>query len=303
MTNQVFLDNIPVEVNNVNFSLKKKMLKGLRDNSRPEMSSPIQPKPATDDKQPVLRAIELTKRFGTFVAVDHVSFDISRGEVFGLLGHNGAGKTTIVNMLAGLMLPNEGTAVVSGYDIREKPLDARRRIGLLPDNPGNYLHLTARQNLEFFAELADLKKDVARRRIEELLELVGLTEFRDRKVEHYSRGMKQRLGLAQSLVRDPDVLFFDEPTLGIDPEGTRQIRGLIRKLAGEGKAILICSHLLNEVSRVCDRVAIMRRGKISEMGTLPELRARLGLGDQIELEDIFIQVHGEGGVGGTPDRS
>jgi ABC-2 type transport system ATP-binding protein len=241
--------------------------------------------------QKVLKTINLTKKFGDFTAVDHINFEVSQGEVFGLLGHNGAGKTTTVNMLAGLMLPTEGTAIVSGYDIKQSPLDARRRIGLLPDNPGNYLHLTARQNLEFFAELSDLKKDVAKERITSLLELVGLSEWKDRKVEHYSRGMKQRLGFAQSLMRDPDVLFFDEPTLGIDPDGTRQIRGLIRKLAGEGKAILICSHLLNEVSRVCDRVAIMRRGKIVVMGTLPELRTKLGLGDQIELEDIFIQVH------------
>jgi ABC-2 type transport system ATP-binding protein len=242
-------------------------------------------------QQVVLKTVDLTKKFGDFTAVDHINFEVPRGEVFGLLGHNGAGKTTTVNMLAGLMLPTEGTAMVSGYDIRKSPLDARRRIGLLPDNPGNYLHLTAKQNLEFFAELADLKKDVAKERITSLIELVGLTEWKDRKVEHYSRGMKQRLGLAQSLMRDPDVLFFDEPTLGIDPEGTRQMRGLIRKLAGEDKAILICSHLLNEVSRVCDRVAIMRRGKIVVMGTLPELRTKLGLGDQIELEDIFIQVH------------
>lgn len=211
--------------------------------------------------------------------------------MFGLLGHNGAGKTTTLNMLAGLMLPTEGTAKVSGHDIIEAPLEARRRIGLLPDNPGNYPNLTARQNLEFFAELADLSKDVAVKRIDELLELVGLTEWRDKKVEIFSRGMRQRLGLAQCLVRDPDVLFFDEPTLGIDPEGTREIRELIRRLAEEGKAILICSHLLNEVSRVCDRVAIMRWGKIVAMGTIPELRERLGLGNQIELEEIFIQMH------------
>jgi ABC-2 type transport system ATP-binding protein len=242
-------------------------------------------------QQVVLETIDLTKKFGDFMAVDHINFEVSRGEVFGLLGHNGAGKTTTVNMLAGLMLPTEGTAKVSGYDIRKSPLDARRRIGLLPDNPGNYLHLTARQNLEFFAVLSDLKRDVAKERVAGLIELVGLTEWQDKKVEHYSRGMKQRLGLAQSLIRDPDLLFFDEPTLGIDPEGTRQMRGLIRRLAGDGKSILICSHLLNEVSRVCERVAIMRRGKIIAMGTLPELRTKLGLGDQIELEDIFIQVH------------
>jgi len=241
----------------------------------------------------VLETENLTKRFGSFIAVDNLSFSVHRGEVFGLLGHNGAGKTTTINMLAGLMLPTEGTAKISGHDIRDEPLEARRKIGLLPDNPGNYLHLTAKQNLEFFAELADVPPNIARERIDDLLKLVGLMEWRDKKVEIFSRGMKQRLGVAQSLIRDPDVLFFDEPTLGIDPEGTRQMRGLIRRLAGEGKAILICSHLLNEVSRVCDRVAIMRRGRIVAMGTLPELRARLGLGDQIELEEIFIQVHEE----------
>ena len=239
----------------------------------------------------ILRAINLTKKFGDFTAVDHINFEIHRGEVFGLLGHNGAGKTTTVNLLAGLKLPTEGTATISGFDIRKKPLDARMRIGFLPDNPGNYLHLTAKQNLEFFAELSDLKKDKASKRISELLELVGLTEWRNKKVEVFSRGMKQRLGLAQSLMRDPDLLFLDEPTLGIDPEGTRQMRGLIKKLAGEGKGILICSHLLSEVSRICDTIAIMRRGKIVVIGTIPDLRKKLGLGDDIDLEEIFIQVH------------
>ncbi len=241
--------------------------------------------------QIVLKTFDLTKKFGDFTAVDHVNFKIGKGEVFGLLGHNGAGKTTTLNMLAGLMLPTEGTAIVSGHDIIEAPLEARSRIGLLPDNPGNYPHLTARQNLEFFAELADLSREVAVKRISELLELVGLTEWRDRKVEIFSRGMRQRLGLAQCLIRDPDVLFLDEPTLGIDPKGTREIRELIHRLSEEGKAILICSHLLGEVSRVCDRVAIMRWGEIVAMGTIPELRERLGLGDQIELEEIFIQMH------------
>ncbi len=239
----------------------------------------------------ILRVVDLTKKFGNFTAVDHVSFEIHRGEVFGLLGHNGAGKTTTVNMLAGLKLPSEGTAIISGFDIRKKPLDARMKIGFLPDNPGNYLHLTAKQNLEFFAELSDLKKEVASKRISELLELVGLTEWRDRKVGVFSRGMKQRLGLAQSLMRDPDLLFLDEPTLGIDPEGTRQMRGLIKRLASEGKGILICSHLLSEVTRICDTIAIMRRGKIVVIGTIPELRKKLGLGDDIDLEEIFIQVH------------
>lgn len=239
----------------------------------------------------ILKVTGLTKKFGNFIAVDHISFEIHKGEVFGLLGHNGAGKTTTVNLLAGLKLPTEGTATISGFDIRKKPLDARMKIGFLPDNPGNYLHLTAKQNLEFFAELSDLKKEAASKRISDLLELVGLTEWRDKKVGVFSRGMKQRLGLAQSLMRDPDLLFLDEPTLGIDPEGTREMRGLIKKLASEGKGILICSHLLSEVSRICDTIAIMRKGKIVVIGTIPELRKKLGLGDEIDLEEIFIQVH------------
>jgi len=239
----------------------------------------------------ILRVMGLTKKFGDFTAVDGISFEIRRGEVFGLLGHNGAGKTTTVNMLAGLKRPTDGTVIISGFDIREKPREARMKIGFLPDNPGNYLHLTARQNLEFFAELCDLKKDVASKRITELLELVGLAEWRDKRVEVFSRGMKQRLGLAQSLIRDPDLLFLDEPTLGIDPEGTRQMRGLIKKLANEGKGILICSHLLGEVTRICDTIAIMKQGKIVAIGTIPEIRQKLGLADEADLEDIFIRVH------------
>lgn len=243
-------------------------------------------------RQIMIKAIDLTKKFGDFTAVDHINFEVKRGEVLGLLGHNGAGKTTTINLLIGFMLPTEGTAVVCGFDVLENPIEARRRIGLLPDNPGNYPNLTAKQNLEFFAELADVPKNTTAKRIDKLLELVGLTEWQDVKVDVFSRGMKQRLGLAQCLIRDPEVLFFDEPTLGIDPEGTKEIRELIRMLAKEqGKAILICSHLLHEVSRTCDRVAIMRWGKIIAMGTIPELRDRLGMSDQIDLEEIFIQMH------------
>jgi len=245
------------------------------------------------DPDAVLQTIDLTKKFGDFIAVNNINFTIHRGEVFGLLGHNGAGKTTTINLLVGLIKPTSGEALVCGYDVVEEPLEARRKIGLLPDNSGNYLHLTAWQNLEFFAELADVPKSIRDKRLTDLLELVGLTEWRNTKVEVYSRGMKQRLGLAQSLVRDPDVLFFDEPTLGIDPEGVREIRDLIRRLSKEeGKAILICSHLLHEVSRVCDRVAVMRWGRIVAMGTIEDLRNQLGLADQIDLEEVFIQIHG-----------
>ena len=241
-----------------------------------------------------LQTVNLTKRYGDFTAVNKINFEVRRGEVFGLLGHNGAGKTTTINLLVGLIQPTNGRAYVCGHDVVEEPLEARRRIGLLPDNSGNYLHLTAWQNLEFFAELADVPLYIRNKRLTNLLEIVGLSKWRDVKVEVFSKGMKQRLGLAQCLVRDPEVLFFDEPTLGIDPEGVREIRELIHRLSKEdGKAILICSHLLHEVSRVCDRIAIMRWGRIVAMGTIAELRSRLGLADQIDLEEIFIQIHGK----------
>jgi ABC-2 type transport system ATP-binding protein len=246
------------------------------------------------DPDIILHVINLTKKFGDFTAVNNINFEIRRGEVFGLLGHNGAGKTTIINLLVGLIQPTSGRAFICGHNVVEEPLKARRKIGLLPDNSGNYLHLTAWQNLEFFAELADVPKGIRDKRITDLLETVGLSDWRDIKVEIFSRGMKQRLGLAQCLIRDPEVLFFDEPTLGIDPEGVRTIRDLVHRLSKEeGKAILICSHLLHEVSRVCDRVAVMRWGRIVAMGTIEELRSQLGLADQIDLEEIFIQIHGK----------
>ncbi|MCX6642596.1 MAG: ABC transporter ATP-binding protein, partial [Candidatus Bathyarchaeota archaeon] len=196
----------------------------------------------------------LTKKYGDLVAVDHVSYDISEGEIFGLLGPNGCGKTTTILMLMGLIAPSEGTALVNGRDIYKEPLEARRNVGLLTDNVGLYDNMTAGQNLSFFAELADVKASEASSRIEKLLKLVGLIDKRDVKVAAFSRGMRQRLGIAQSMVRDPKILIFDEPTLGIDPEGTKELRELMKLLAREeSRTIVFTSHLLSEVNRLCDR--------------------------------------------------
>lgn len=241
-----------------------------------------------------LKVMELTKRFGDFTAVDDISFSVRKGEIFGLLGQNGAGKTTTINIIVGLLSPTSGTVHVNGYNILTDPLDARRSLGLLPDNVGVFPNLTARQNLNYFSELADVPRDVAEERIEELLELVKLENWGNVRVDKYSRGMKQRLGIAQSLIRDPQLLLFDEPTLGIDPEGAQDMRGLILKLAKEqGKTILITTHLLREVSEFFDHVAIMKRGKIIGDGSIIELRRTLGVEEAIGLDEIFLRFQRE----------
>jgi len=235
----------------------------------------------------------LAKKYGDLVAVDHVSYDIFEGEIFGLLGPNGCGKTTTILMLMGLIAPNEGTALVNGRDIIKEPLEARRNVGLLTDNVGLYENMTAGQNLSFFAELADVKASETSSRIEKLLKLVGLAEKRDVKVAAFSRGMRQRLGIAQSMVRDPKILIFDEPTLGIDPEGTKELRELMKLLAREeGRTIVFTSHLLSEVNRLCDRVAIMRTGKVIAIGSIPELRHQIGAGEAEEFEEVFLRIQG-----------
>jgi ABC-2 type transport system ATP-binding protein len=235
----------------------------------------------------------LTKVYDKLIAVDHVSYNIREGEIFGLLGPNGCGKTTTILMLLGLISPTEGTALVNGADVVKNPIGARRSVGLLTDNVGLYENLTAKQNLSFFAELSDLRSFESSKRIDELLQLVGLTEKRDVKVSMMSRGMKQRLGIAQSLVRDPKIMVLDEPTLGIDPEGTKELRGVIKMLSRErGKTILFTSHLLSEVNRLCDRVAIMKTGKVIAIGTIPDLRKQINAAEGDEFEEVFLRYQG-----------
>ena len=241
----------------------------------------------------VIEIRELTKKYGNLVAVDHITYDIPEGQIFGLLGPNGCGKTTTILMLMGLIAPTEGTALVNGYDIIKEPLEARRNVGLLTDNVGLYDNMTAKQNLAFFAELADVKDSEALHRIDKLLGIVGLPDKQNVKVGTMSRGMKQRLGIAQSLVRDPKILIFDEPTLGIDPEGTRELRSVIKLLAREqNRTIVFTSHLLSEVNRLCDRVAIMKSGQVIAIGSIPELRHQIGATEAEEFEEVFLKIQG-----------
>jgi len=235
-----------------------------------------------------LHAIEtfnLTKRYGSITAVDCLNLKVKRGEIFGYLGHNGSGKTTTIMMLCGLVEPTQGSATVAGFDVQREVLEVKKRIGFLPENASYYANLTARQNLEFFGELAGLAKRERKERSEELLDLVGLGEWKDVKVGRFSKGMQQRLGIAQALIRDPEVLFLDEPTSGLDPQGTGDIRNLILKLGREeGKTIFLSSHLLAEVKQLCDRVGILKRGKLIAIGSVRELARQLNQDNLIKIE-------------------
>ena len=224
----------------------------------------------------------LTKDYGEARVVDNLELKLKAGEIFGLLGPNGAGKTTTILMLLGLIEPTAGSIEVLGLDPSRHPLTVKRRVGYLPDAVGFYDGMTGWENLSFTAQLNRLGNgDV---RINELLDEVGLAEARDQKAGTYSRGMKQRLGIADALLKDPDILILDEPTTAIDPEGVAEILTMIRRLAEErGVTVLLSSHLLHQVQAVCDRVAIFVRGKVVAQGAPAELASRGGGPEEVEF--------------------
>jgi ABC-2 type transport system ATP-binding protein len=226
-----------------------------------------------------IRTAGLTKVYGDLVAVDALDLEVHPGEIFGLLGQNGAGKTTTILMLLGLTEPTSGRARVVGLDPARKPLQVKRQVGYLPDSVGFYGGLTGRQNLRYTAQLNGIPRADAEIRIDEVLEQVGLGARADTRTDTYSRGMLQRLGIADALVKDPAVLILDEPTTAIDPLGVVEILELLRTLAHErGIAILLSSHLLTQVQSVCDRVGIFASGRLIGVGTVGELAERFGDG-------------------------
>jgi ABC-2 type transport system ATP-binding protein len=205
-------------------------------------------------------------------AVDGIDLTVNQGELFGLLGPNGAGKTTTVKMLLGLTLPTEGRARLLGLPVSDP--ESRRRVGYLPEGHRFPGYLTARQTLSIFARMSDVAARVADARIPELLSRVKLAEWADVRVKKFSKGMTQRLGLAAALVHEPDVLLLDEPTDGVDPVGRREIRDLLRAEAARGKTVLLNSHLLSEIELTCDRVAVLRKGRVAAAGSITELTRR-----------------------------
>ncbi len=223
-------------------------------------------------EEPVIRTRGLTKRYGTLTAVDRLDMDIYEGEIFGLLGPNGAGKTTTVLMLLGLSEPSGGEAHVLGLDPTRDPLEVKRKVGYLPDSVGFYDDMTGRQNLRYTAYLNGMTRAEADERIAVLLEQVSLTDVADRNAGTYSRGMLQRLGIADALVKSPEVLILDEPTIAIDPIGVAELLELIRGLVREHRlTVLLSSHLLEQVQHICDRVGIFCAGRLMASGTVAEL--------------------------------
>jgi ABC-2 type transport system ATP-binding protein len=232
----------------------------------------------------IIETKDLTKKYGDFVAVDSLNLAVKQGEVFGLLGPNGAGKTTTILMLLGLTEPTSGRVKVLGFNPARQPLSVKSRAGYIPDQVGFYDELTARENLVYIARLNGLSRQASRVRIDEALEKVGLTQVADHSVKTFSRGMRQRLGVADVLIKNPQLIIMDEPTQGLDPELAREFLQLIRELAEAGISILLSSHLLYQVQEVCDRVGLFRQGHMVLEGTVTELAQKvLGGGYHVRL--------------------
>jgi ABC-2 type transport system ATP-binding protein len=233
----------------------------------------------------VIETKDLTKKYGTFTAIDALNLSVNEGEVFGLLGPNGAGKTTTILMLLGLTEPTAGRVRVLGLNPARQPLSVKAHVGYLPDQIGFYDEMSANENLIYTAKLNGLQRSEAHRRIEEALARVDLSDVADHRVNTFSRGMRQRLGVADVLIKEPQLIIMDEPTQGLDPEGAREFLQMIRNLKGSGISILLSSHLLYQVQAVCDRVGLFNLGRMVLEGSVPELAKRvLGKAYRIFLE-------------------
>lgn len=246
--------------------------------------------------QPVIETKGLTKYYGQQAAVDGLSLDVQQGEIFGFLGPNGAGKTTTILMLLGLTEPSRGEARVCGFNPTREPLKVKRLVGYLPENVGFYQDMSARENLRYVARLNDIPDEVSSQKIDEALGIVGLSEDAEKRVGIFSRGMSQRLGIAEVLIKDPRVCFLDEPTLGLDPDGAIRMIDLIARLSRERKiTMLICSHNLDQVQKISHRVGIMIKGKLVALGPMEQLaKEKLGLGKQkYTLEQIYMKYFHE----------
>jgi len=252
-------------------------------------SSPSRGSAAAEERamagEVVIRAEQLTKRYGANLAVDHIDLEVDAGEIVGILGPNGSGKTTTILMLLGLTEPTGGRAVVAGFDPLRDPLEVKRRVGYMPDQVGFYDGLSARDNLAYTGRLAGLPRHEIDERFADAMERVGLGAVARDRVRTFSQGMRQRLGLAEVLMKRPSVAILDEPTTALDPHSTQEFLEMIRGLKADGTAVLLSSHHLDQVQSVCDRVALFNRGRIALAGTVTELAGQvLGGGHVIDVE-------------------
>jgi ABC-2 type transport system ATP-binding protein len=246
----------------------------------------------------------LTKSYGSFTAVDHVSFSVSKGEILGFLGPNGAGKTTTMRILTGYMPASSGTARIAGFDVFKDSLEARRHIGYLPEAPPIYPDMSVGTYLDFVARIKNVAPEERSKRVSDAMEKTNIGDKRDALIKRLSRGYKQRVGIAQAIVHDPDVIILDEPTVGLDPKQIIEVRHLIKGLAGS-HTIILSTHILPEVSMTCDRMVIINKGKIAAVDTPQNLASQLKGGQKIRLEadapetalrDLLARMPGAGSV-------
>ncbi len=235
---------------------------------------------------------QLTKTYvdlrrGNFVAVDHVSFTVGRGEIFGLLGANGAGKTTVLRILSTMLRPTSGRVCIGGFDVQTQAAQVRSKIGFVSNNTAIYDRMSAAEMVEFFGRLHGMSPEVLRDRIDSLFKQLRMEDFGDCPGAKMSTGMKQKVSIARALVHDPPVLVFDEPTIGLDVMVARNLLGVVRELKEAGKCIVFSTHIMSEVERLCDRIAIMHRGRILDMGTLEQLQTQH---QQSNLEELFFEL-------------
>jgi ABC-2 type transport system ATP-binding protein len=230
----------------------------------------------------LIQVIDVTKRYGQHVAVDHVNFTVEKGEILGFLGPNGAGKTTTMNIITGYISATEGTVKVDGFDILEEPEEVKKRIGYMPEFPPLYMDMTVQEYLDFVSDIKKIDRATKKRSMEKIMDLVKIGDVRKRLIKNLSKGYKQRVGLAQALIGTPPVLILDEPTVGLDPKQIIEIRSLIKEL-GKEHTIILSSHILPEVSAICGRVIIINKGKIVASDTPENLSKRLSSAGRLSL--------------------
>jgi ABC-2 type transport system ATP-binding protein len=239
----------------------------------------------------LIRLNHLTKRYGKFTAVDNIDLVVPSGELFGFLGPNGAGKTTTFRMIAGILRPTSGTVEIGGIDIAERPLEAKARLGFIPDRPFVYDKLTGGEFLRFAAALYGQQGPAVERRIDELLELFELARWKDELTESYSHGMRQKLIISGALVHRPQVIVVDEPMVGLDPKSARLLKDLFRQFVDRGGTVLMSTHTLEVAETMCDRIAIVHGGKIVAHGTMAQVQEQTSSED-LGLEELFLKLTG-----------
>lgn len=239
----------------------------------------------------MIKVQALTKTFKNISAVDNISFEVNNGEIVGLLGENGAGKTTTLRMLATMLRPTSGTALINNYDVNKDPENVRGEIGILfGGEVGLYDRLTGRENISYFAELNGMSKEETEKSIKYLSKNLEMEEYLDRRVSKFSRGMKQKISIARSIVHNPSVVLFDEPTSGLDVTAARIVQDFIKKCKSDNKAVIFSSHSMAEVEKLCDRIIIIHKGKIIETGTIEALKSKYNNND---MEEIFMSLVGD----------